>query len=185
MEIVLLRHGVPAIDTSGRMNASEFGRWLRAYDAAGIKAEHPPSPEAVAAAADSFVVCSHLPRSTQSAAALGVSTGLSSVDFREVEMPHAEGHRLRLSPKGWCVTFRLLWAAGYAPGVETLTEARSRSRTCATQLARLAGQHGRVLFVGHGSLLWQLARDLTRDGWRGPAKAPRRHWEFGIYRPEA
>lgn len=183
MEIVLLRHGVPQIDTTCRLSAAEFGAWVRAYDKAGIDARHPAPPEAMAIAGTSaLVLCSPLPRATQSAIALGATTPTQNPMFREIEIPFGDWRLPRLSPRAWSVVFRLMWVAGFARDCETFSQARARASYCAERLAQLAAAHGRVLLVGHGALNWAIARALTRDGWHGPAQAPRRHWEFGIYR---
>lgn len=184
MEIVLIRHGMPQIEADRRLSGAAFGRWVSAYNEAGIDAASVPSEEAVAQAKScAFVVCSSLPRSSQSAKALGVhDVGACESMFREMEMPYANARFPRLSPGTWAVIFRLLWLLGYSANAESFRDARERSRQCAERLARLASEHGKVLFVGHGSLSWLVSRYLKRMGWAGPRKAPRRYWEFGVYR---
>lgn len=181
--IVLVRHGKPKVDVGSRLSPAEFGRWVADYDAAGIDPDYPPPTAARAAARQcAAVVCSHLPRSQESARALGAQRiDVCEPMFREMEMPHGQAAFPKLPPSAWAVIFRLLWAAGYSARVESFLAARARARRCAERLVELAAAHGSVMLVGHGTLNWFIARHLARLGWRGPPRAPRRHWEFGIY----
>lgn len=184
MEIVLLRHGEPRIDKRRRLSAASFGRWIDDYSAAGIEPASRPPVEAIALAQRcAFVVCSNLPRSYESALALGVPVvGMRDVLFRELDTPHANWHFPRLRPGIWAVFFRLIWVAGHTADAESVGEARARARRCAERLATLATEHGSVLFVGHAALNWLIDRQLKRLGWRGPSRAPREYWEYGVYR---
>lgn len=184
MEIVLLRHGMPQIAKEGRLTAAEFGKWVSAYNEAGIDAaSRPPQNAIVEAGKCAFVVCSSLPRSRESAKALGLKAiGACDALFREMDMPYASWRFPQLSPGVWAVIFRLIWVGGYSANAESFREARERARRCAERLALLAAEHGKVLFVGHGSLNWFVSRYLKSMGWAGPPRAPRRYWEFGVYR---
>lgn len=184
MEIVLLRHGMPQIDKGRRLSSAEFGRWVSAYNEAGIDLGCMPTQAAMEQARQcAFVVCSNLPRSSESAKILGFeATDVCDSMFREMGMPYADWRFPRLSPGVWAVLFRCMWAAGYSANAESFKEARERARGCAERLAELASEHGRVLFVGHGWLNWFISRYLRSTGWDGPKKAPRRYWEFGVYR---
>lgn len=184
MKIVLLRHGMPRIDQDRQLSAREFGLWVSEYNAAGIDGDCPPPRCAIEQAGRcAHVVCSSLPRSLESAKALGVANiGTGEPLFREMGMPHADLSFPRLPLFAWAVFFRLIWALGYSANVESFAQARKRARACAERLAELASVHGTVLFVGHGSLNWFIARHLKRTGWTGQRKSPRGYWEFGVYR---
>lgn len=178
---------MPVIDQERRLSAAEFGQWVSAYNEAGINVGCAPSQDAIDQAQKcAFVVCSNLPRSLESAKALGLE-GIDVCDsiFREFDMPHATWRYPRLSPGTWAVVFRLLWAVGYSKNIESFEEARERARSCAERLAELASEQGKVLFVGHGSLNWFISRYLKKMGWTGSAKAPRRYWEYCVYRYHA
>lgn len=129
-----------------------------------------------------FIVCSDLPRSTDSASELGV-TSINSVDplFREFEVPYLSWRFPKRSASFWTVFFRLLWFAGFSSNSESFSEAKRRAAEYLEKLTDYAGAHDKVLFVGHGVLLWYLARLLRDNGWHGPEAAPRKHWEFGVY----
>ncbi len=183
MQIVLMRHGKPKIDTRRRLNAAEFGVWVEQYNAAGIDTECLPTQEAVAQASQcAFTVCSNLPRSLESANVLGVERiGAYSHMFREMEMPHAAWRFPTLSLQAWLVFFRFAWALGYSANAESFKSAKARARSCAEQLTNLASIHGTVLFVGHGSLNWFVARYLKRMGWLSADNSPKKYWEHSVF----
>lgn len=182
-KIVLMRHGKPMLDKHLRLNAAEFGAWVGEYNAAGIDTEYWPPREAIEQANQcAMTVCSHLARSMESARALGIkNVGVCSPMFREMDMPHAAWRYPRLSLSAWSVFFRLAWVCGYSANAESFRIAKARARKCAEQLAELSSNHGTVLFVGHGSLNWFIARYLKRMGWLGPDGSPRKYWEYGIF----
>ncbi|NMM25944.1 MAG: histidine phosphatase family protein [Glaciimonas sp.] len=187
MEIVLLRHGMPEIDNERRLSAVEFGRWVLAYNEAGINVKCMPSQDAMEQAKKcAFVVCSNLPRSSESAKALGLK-GIDACEsmFRELDMPQGNWRFPRLSPAIWAVVFRLIWIVGYSKNAESFREAKKRAHSCAQRLTELASEHDKVLFVGHGLLNWFVSRQLKSMGWAGPQKAPRKYWEYGVYRYHA
>lgn len=183
MQIVLMRHGKPRIENGPRLNAAEFGAWVKKYDAAGVDAACQPPQIAVERAKQcAFTVCSNLSRSLESARTLGVERlGLSDSMFRELDMPHAAWRFPKLSVLAWSVIFRLAWAFGYSMSVESFKAARERARRCAEHLACLASTHGTVLFVGHGALNWFVAKDLKSMGWSCSERPPRAYWESSVF----
>ena len=187
MQIVLMRHGEPDIDKRLRLNALEFGAWVEKYNAAGVDtASQPPQAAIEKAQQCAFTVCSHLPRSVESAKTLGIGrSGLSDPMFREMDMPHAAWRFPKLSVLAWATIFRLAWVFGYSAGVESFQSAKERARRCAAHLARLACTHGTVLFVGHGSLNWFIAKYLKSMGWLCAEKPPRKYWEFSVFHIQA
>jgi broad specificity phosphatase PhoE len=178
-----MRHGKPKIGTRFRLNAAEFGAWVEKYNAAGVDSACQPPQVAIEQAKQcALVVCSNLPRSIESAKALGVGRlRLSDPMFREMDMPHAAWRFPRLSVFVWSVFFRLGWTFGYSAGVESFKAAKARAAGCAERLASLASAHGAVLFVGHGSLNWFIAKHLKSMGWLCPERPPRKYWEFSVF----
>jgi broad specificity phosphatase PhoE len=183
LEIVLIRHGKPQIDTTGIVSPAEFGRWVAEYDMAGIDKNHIPTERAIQKAADcTFIVCSHLPRSIESAEFLNIpEPGLISPLFRECEMPYSNWQYPKLPKIVWPVLFRLFQMTAYSANSGSYKEMRKRSHDCAIQLTAFARNHGSVLFVGHGVLIWLIHQHLLEMGWSGPKKSPKSHWEFGEY----
>lgn len=183
MEIVLIRHGKPMIETSGIVSAADFGEWVSRYDHAGVDKNHCPSSEVIERAAKCvFTVCSNLPRSIESAKLLNIDNpGKVSSMFRECEMPYGNWKYPKLSKSAWSLIFRLLQLTGYSSNSESYREIKERSKVCAGQLVELAQSHGSVLFVGHGALNWFLHKELRKLGWSGPNDSTKKYWEFGEY----
>lgn len=69
MRITLLRHGKPEFELKGSVPAKELAMIAKSYNLSGI-AGLPPSDTVSAMKANNVVVCSHLPRSIESADAL-------------------------------------------------------------------------------------------------------------------
>lgn len=183
MEIVLIRHGKPKIDLSGKMSASGFGQRVMDYDQAGIDAEHKPTREACKMAGKCrFIVCSTLPRSIESARALNIENpDMTSDLFRECEMPYANWKYPKLTGASWSVLFRILQLMGYTSNTESYKTIKHRTQECADQLVELSQKHGSVLFIGHGAIIWLIHKQLLRMKWSGPQKSVRDYWAFGVY----
>jgi len=178
-----MRHGKPKIEKGLRLNAEEFGVWVKKYDASGVDTDcFPPQLAIDQANQTDFVVCSNLPRSLESAEALGIEyVDVCDSVFREMELPYARWHLPILPLIVWPLFFRLVWAFGYSANAESFKAAKTRAHFCAEQLNELASIHGTVLFVGHGSLNWFIAKYLKRKGWLCSKKSPRKYWEFSVY----
>ena len=183
MEIVLIRHGKSEINISEKISASDFGKWVAKYDEAGIDTDHRPTVEAFERTGKcSFIVCSTLPRSIESAKALNIEAlDMVSHLFRECEMPYANWNYPKLPIKTWAILFRILQFVGYSSNAESYKVIKERMIKCTNQLTELSKEHKSVLFVGHGAMLWFIHKQLLGMGWLGPQKSVRKHWEFGVY----
>lgn len=183
MRIVLLRHGRPHVPNYKSLKAGQVGQWIEAYNAAGLTADHKPPQRAIEIAATcNMVVCSDLPRSIESAKALGVeSINVVEPVFREVGLSFWNLPMLKMTPKAWAVFFRLAWFCGYASNSESVWEARTRASSGAARLKELAEINGAILFVGHGLLNKFLAKELLSSGWKGPNNPGAKYWDFGTY----
>jgi broad specificity phosphatase PhoE len=184
VEIVIIRHGKSAVDTSGKVSASEFGSCIQDYDMAGIDNNNRPPVEVIEKAKScNFCVCSSLARSLHSAKLLEIEKpDFVSPLFRECEMPYNNWKLPTLSKSVWPIVYRILQISGYSPNAESYKEIKSRSKECAIQLINLARAHDSVLYVGHGALGWVLHKHLLSMGWLGPKKSVREHWECGVYK---
>ena len=129
MEITLLRHGKPNSPSLDILSASAFCEWVMEYNASGLCLSSKPTMKAFRyAQACNAIVCSDLPRSIESAKVLNAgSVVLSSSIFNEADLPMANWHTIKLSPKIWAVTFRVLWLLGYARNSESFKEAKIRA----------------------------------------------------------
>jgi len=185
VRIVLLRHGKPDIPVFGKLPAKDVKTWIASYNAAGLAAKNSPNVAAITVSkACNYVVCSDLPRSVESANAIGVSKAIKAdAVFREIELPYCSFPSPKLPANAWAVIFRILWFMGFSRNSETLSEAKRRAIAGAELLIEIAEKHRTVLLVGHGLLNRFIARELIENGWTGPATPGKKYWEFGVYEP--
>ena len=183
MEITLLRHGKPIIPSLNKLSASSFDEWVREYNLSGLCSSSKPTMKAFSCAKKcNVIVCSDLPRSIESAKALNAGdVFLSNAIFNEASLPVAKWHTLKLSPKVWAVTFRVLWLLGYSRNSESFKEAKERAIEAVKKLTEIAHEYDSVLFVGHGVYNRILANELRRSGWSGPKNPGSKHWSMGVY----
>ena len=170
MQIVLIRHGKPDVPEHGKLSAAEIPQWVESYNSAGIVTQHKPSKQAIEVAGRcNTVVCSNLPRSIESAHALGVKEiDFIEAIFREIELPYGSFPSPKLSPNFWVILFRLLCFFGYSSNGESLREGKLRAAKGARKLEEIAENGGSVLFVGHGFVNKLIAKALLSKGWQGP-----------------
>jgi broad specificity phosphatase PhoE len=183
-EIRLIRHGRSAhLLPTRRITASEFRQWIEAYNEAGIAADSFPSQELIAAASGvTFVVCSDLPRSMESARRLAPEAKLNILPlFREAGRPLAGNWRLKLPLSSWDHVSVALWRRGVISGDESIRAATRRAKEVAQILVGFAEASGRVLCVGHGTFNALVGLQLRKRGWEGPNQISDHHWEGGTY----
>ena len=177
LQIVLVRHGRPAIDYRTRVAGSGYGDWIRRYDEAPLDLTVPPPAGLfMRLAAVGCVATSPLRRSLESAQLL--APGLPLVCdplFAEAGIPSTLPFSLALPPRYWTLVFRVAWSWGLSQDAESLRAARRRAQRAAMRLAELAREHGSVVLVGHGQINRLIARALRRMGWKGVG-AGRAYW---------
>ncbi len=185
MRITLLRHGKPDFELKGIVRARELSAVANSYDLSGI-ADVPPGTAVEATRESRLVVCSHLPRSLESAKALGfLEAHVTDPLYCETAMPHFQ-HGSILLPVGlWAVMLRIMWLFGFSRNGESLADARKRARRAAARLMELAAEHRHVLLVGHGFMNSFIAKELLRGGWCGPSRPGKGYWEYGVYEKAA
>ncbi len=184
MQIVLLRHGKPNVPVYGKLRANKIHHWISSYNSAGLAPNVAPSSNAIEIASRcNIVACSDLPRSIESAQALGIKEiNIMEPVFREMGLPYVSFPFLKLSPNIWVVVFRVLWFLGCSSNSESIREAKIRAANGANRLKDMAINYGSVLLVGHGFVNRFIAKELLSNGWKGPRNPGNNYWEFGVYR---
>ena len=110
MRIVLLRHGKVSMPPSPWITACELGRWIAAYNSAGIRDMPPPAAAMDAAGQCKVIATSDLLRSVESGSVLGPKAPmLSEGVFRDAGLPYGSAAFIRMPPYVWAVLFRLLY----------------------------------------------------------------------------
>ena len=184
MKIVFMRHGKPDFPELGSINASEFHRWIEAYNSASLDTTYKPSKQTVEIVNHcNVIVCSDLRRSIESAQILGLKE-IHCIDaiFREVELPYARFLSPRLAPGVWFVLYRILWFMGYAANSESISLARQRAAIAANNLHNKARCYNSVFCIGHSIFNSFIAKELVTKGWQGSTSIFNKHWEISEYK---
>jgi broad specificity phosphatase PhoE len=180
-KIILMRHGRPVLNQSGRITPAEMEGWIEHYNLAEVEADGAPNDGLSWLDSTTCIVASTAPRALSSVQALGYAPSVIDAVFCEAQLPFAVWRFPRLSPVVWAAFFRLFWFFGYSRGSESIQVAKVRARIAALKLIALAGQ-GPVLLVGHGIMNRLIAKELIALGWAGPAKHRNSYWSASVYR---
>ncbi len=185
MNITVLRHGpVDLQPPTAAITSKEFGDWVSRYDEANIDAASVPPAALLGAVGQArFVICSDLKRSIRSAELLNRKVDLVNALYRECEMPRFTGERIKLPVNIWMTSMRAAQCVGIHANAESLSDFRSRTKQCASELNALAGIHRSVVLCGHGLLNNFLHKPLRKLGWssttlHGSASG---HWSYRVY----
>lgn len=180
MEIILLRHGKPNVELSGKISTVDFKQLVTAYAQSGV-VDHPPH-NLKDRFTSYYVVSSHLPRSIHSAKKLGYKDiHLSDKLFAETDIPFFERNTIKLPVIGWLVLFRIMWIVGFNKNGESFVKAKIRAKEAAKKLITLAEENEKVILIGHGVMNRLIARQLRLNNWKGPASPGRKYWDYGVY----
>lgn len=181
--VILIRHGQPAIALAPRASHREFRAYIDAYEAAGLDAASLPPREIADLVKElSFVFTSGKPRAHESARALAPHAELV-VDplFAEAPLAGPPLPLIRMTVPKWAVVARLLWHAGYHPGIENYPAARARAEKAADILISKVMQGGAVALVAHGYFNAMLGRILRRRGFQRTGSHRVQYWNAVIY----
>lgn len=183
LRIILIRHGQPDIALAPRTSHREFRDYIDAYEAAGLEPSSLPPEELRDLVKElDAVFTSGKPRAHQSAARLAPHAELIA-DPLFVEAPLASPPLplLRLGVPKWAVMSRILWHAGFTPGIENYRRARHRAAQAADILVGRARATGMAALVAHGYFNWMIGRQLRRRGFVKQGSHQARYWNTVIY----
>lgn len=183
MRIILIRHGQPHIALSPRTGHAGFADYVSAYEEAGLTpANLPPGEVRDLVRELDHVFTSGRPRSQQSAAALAPQAALTADPlFAEAPLASPRIPLLRMTVPKWAVVSRILWHAGFAPGIENARRAGRRADAAADILIARARESGTAVLVAHGYFNWMIGRRLSARGFVRTGKHQARYWNTVIY----
>ncbi|MEQ8714217.1 MAG: histidine phosphatase family protein [Cyclobacteriaceae bacterium] len=166
-QIILLRHGEPALNKTGWRRRKEAIQFVKDYDSVGI---YTPEFIPVRLAPDELQVIhtSSIPRSIATAKLVFDQEDIQQPDplFREFERKVYPFLNIKIPLKWWLNTSRRLWFMGTnKKGIERFSEARKRARAGAGFLEKEALDKGKALLVSHGLLNHYLVKYLKQNGW--------------------
>jgi broad specificity phosphatase PhoE len=178
-----VRHGQPGIDLAPRTSHHGFSAYIDAYEAAGLDPSSLPPRELADLVAElDTVFASNRARSRQSAQALAPKAALVMDPlFAEAPLAAPRIPLLKMSVPKWAVVSRILWHAGYHPGIENYRKARHRAARAADILAARARQEGAAVLVAHGYFNWMIGRQLRKRGFIRTGSHQARYWNAVIY----
>ena len=183
IRIILIRHGQPDIALAPKTGHRGFHAYIHAYEAAGLEpASLPPDELRDLVKELDAVFTSGKPRAHQSAARLAPHAELIA-DPLFVEAPLASPPLplLAMRVPQWAVMSRILWHAGFTPGIENYRRARHRAAQAADILVARARKNGAAALVAHGYFNWMIGRQLRRRGFAKRGIHQARYWNTVIY----
>jgi broad specificity phosphatase PhoE len=186
-DIILARHGEPALSRKIRLTAEGYREWWARYETGGLKPGQTPPPglQELALTVSARRVSPRL-RAQETAAALGKHLTFE-VDPHLIEAPLPPPNFprfLRFSPSRWGVIARLWWwfLNHHDPGEETRAQAEVRAAAVADRLIA-AARDGDVLVVAHGFFNAMIGRALKKRGWRRVVNQGYRYWRHIRWAP--
>ncbi len=183
MRIILIRHGQPHIELRPRTGHMGFADYVGAYEESGLAPSDLPPQELRDLVKElDHVFTSDRPRSRQSAAALAPHARLIADPlFTEAPLAAPRVPLLRMAVPKWAVVSRILWHAGFAPGIENARQAARRADRAADILVARAQEVGTAVLVAHGYFNWMIGRRLKRRGFVRTGRHQARYWNTVIY----
>jgi broad specificity phosphatase PhoE len=183
MRIILIRHGQPHIALSPKASHAGFADYIRSYEESGLAPSNLPPAELRDLVQElDHVFTSDRPRSRQSAAALAPQAALTADPlFAEAPLAAPRVPLLRMAVPKWAVVSRILWHAGFAPGIENAREAARRADRGADILVKRAQESGTAMLVAHGYFNWMIGRRLKRRGFVRTGRHQARYWNTVVY----
>jgi broad specificity phosphatase PhoE len=183
MRILLIRHGQPQIALSPATHHAGFAAYIDAYEEAGLSPANLPPEELRDLVRElDHVFTSDRPRSRQSAAALAPHAELIADPlFAEAPLASPRLPLVTMRVPKWAVVSRILWHAGFHPGIENSRSARTRAAQAADILIARAAKTGVTALVAHGYFNWMIGRQLLRRGFARTGHHQARYWNTVIY----
>ena len=181
--ILLIRHGQPHIALRPRTSHAGFTDYIDAYEEAGLEPSNLPPDELRDLAQElDHVHTSDRPRSHQSAKRLAPHAELIADPlFAEAPLASPPIPLLNMTVPKWAVVSRILWHAGFHPGIENPRKAARRAVQAADLLIAKARQKGVTALVAHGYFNWMIGRELKRRGFARTGSHQARYWNTVIY----
>jgi broad specificity phosphatase PhoE len=183
VRIILIRHGQPRIELKPRTSHSGFRTYIDAYEEAGLDPQSAPPAELSDLVKElSEIFTSARPRANESAAALAPHAELI-VDplFAEAPLASPKIPLLKMTVQKWAIVSRLLWHAGFHPGIENYARSAKRARDAANILMTRAKKDGAAALVAHGYFNFLIGRELKRRSWRQTGAHRAKYWNVVIY----
>lgn len=184
-QLVLVRHGKPALGRDLRIDWRAYHAWWAAYGESGLaETEMPPHTLKELACRADVIVASPLPRAWQTAQALcNGREVIADERFVEAPLPSPPIPFVHLTPTAWGVLSRVLWWLGYSGTGESRKHAKIRAASAADRLIELAQGHELVVLCAHGWFNRMVRKVLRRRGWQCIYDGGDSYWAYRHFEP--
>lgn len=167
-QIVLIRHGEPALDKRGWRKRTDAMQYIVDYDSVGV---YPPSfiPLTLSDGEVDVIYTSSINRAVSTAKQLFHRDELLIPDslFREFERKIFSAPNIKLPLWWWTTGSRIFWYMGLnRKGIERKSDAKKRAQEVAAFLEQDALNKGKTVLVSHGLLNRYVEKYLKRLGWQ-------------------
>ena len=164
MKIILIRHGKPTSAINPKVNASDYTKWVRRYNASDVSSNSRPS--CIDAQYKSYyILSSDLKRAIHSTDIYS-NKSPDKIDklYREMEIPR---YKLPFKFKAWNWLYlsRFLWIIGCKGPFESFKEAKERADIAALELIKIAEENNNLVLFGHGFMNRYIRKSLIKKGW--------------------
>ena len=151
-QIIIIRHGEPAMNKKGWKNRKEAIAYTKMYDAVGIY-NFEKKPICLRAYDIPLIYTSRLPRAINTAErTIEGELPILQLDlFNEFERKIIKFPNIKLPMKFWSVTSRMVWIIGFNNwGIESFREAKERAQRAAYYLDNKAERNRKTVLFAHG-----------------------------------
>ena len=181
-QIVLARHGEPALSRKVMLSAAGYGEFWAKYEIGGLLPGQTPPDRLKRFVAD----CGTLVTSTRLRAIQSAQTVVGDKPFDRYEIlieaplpPPRFPAWIRLSPKIWGFVARVWWwYLNYHDGQECRAEAEARADEAAELLVGFAANGQTVVVMAHGFFNHLIGRSLRRQGWKLAESEGYKYWSM-------
>jgi len=167
-QVIIIRHGEPALNKKGWKNRKEAIRFTEMYDSVGVY-DFDVKPVCLVDSDVKVVYTSKLPRAN--------NTAQKTVDdefiiesygfFNEFQRKVMCFPNIKMPRKFWSITSGMLWIIGFNhKNIETFTEAKNRSRMAAYFLDNKAENHGKAILFSHAFLNRYINKYMKKLGYK-------------------
>jgi broad specificity phosphatase PhoE len=167
-QIIIIRHGEPAMNKKGWKNRKEAIRYTEMYDSVGVY-YFDEKPVCLRSCDKTLIFTSKLPRAINTAEkTMGDDEQFESLAlFNEFERKVITFPNITLPRQFWSITTRAVWMMGFNDqGIESFGEAKSRAGRAAAFLDEKALSNEQVLLFAHGFLNRYIKKYLKKSGYQ-------------------
>jgi broad specificity phosphatase PhoE len=183
LQIILIRHGRPALDVAPRTSHHGFRQYIDAYEEAGLDPQDVPPEELQDLLAELDAVFTSGKRRAHDSARVLAPHAELVVDPLFIEAPLASPPipLLRMKVPKWAVVARILWHVGYHPEIEGYRRAKHRAARATDILLGQAKRERTAALVAHGYFNFLIGRELRRRGFKKSGAHRARFWNAVLY----